>query len=325
MDSNELLEPFVRMLADIAPPSAVRAVEQGASAAAMWDQFHDSGFADALVDEAAGGAGLSFADVGALVSAMGAAALPLPAAETMVARALLARAGIDAPRGPIAFATAAAPVQTVPCGLVADHVLVDTGEYLALAGAGDLSPQPTGVEASLAARVTVPQVVDGPRLARPEGGLRAIAAVLRAALISGAAERVLDMATAHANERVQFGKPIGRQQALQQSLAVMAEDMVAVRIAAQLGAASGFPPSVLAAATAKATASAAAPRIAATAHAVFGAIGISAEHDLQLFTRRLHEWRLADGSESYWQRELGAARMASAAGTVDWAREALFA
>lgn len=325
MDTNELLEPFVRMLADIASPAAVRAVEQGDSAAAMWDQFHESGFADALVGEAAGGAGLSFADVGALVSAIGAAALPLPAAETMVARALLANAGIEAPRGPIAFATACAPVQVVPCGLVADHVLVDTGEDLVLAGAGDLAPQATGGEASLAARVTIPQALDGPRLARPEGGLRPVAAVLRASLIAGAAGRVLDMATAHANERVQFGKPIGRQQAVQQNLAVMAEDMVAVRIAAQLGAASGFPPSVLAAATAKATASAVAPRIAAAAHAVFGAIGISAEHDLQLFTRRLHEWRLADGSETLWQRELGAARMTSDAGTVDWVRERLFA
>ena len=60
----------------------------------------------------------------------------------------------------------------------------------------------------------------------------------------------------------------------------------------------------------------AATRVAATAHAVYGAIGISEEHDLQLFTRRLHEWRLADGSETYWNRLLGAAHRFQQA--TDW-------
>ena len=46
--------------------------------------------------------------------------------------------------------------------------------------------------------------------------------------------------------------------------------------------------------------------MAEAAHAVIGAIGISAEHDLQLYTRRLHAMRLAHGSESHWQRVLGA-------------------
>src|SRR3546814_5097152 len=48
-------------------------------------------------------------------------------------------------------------------------------------------------------------------------------AISRAALISGAADRVVTMTASYANERVQFGKPIGRQQALQQNMAVMAE------------------------------------------------------------------------------------------------------
>jgi hypothetical protein len=105
------------------------------------------------------------------------------------------------------------------------------------------------------------------------------------------------MTTRHANERVQFGKPIGRQQALQQNLAVMAEDAVAARIAAQLGCARGLDVSLAAAAVAKSTASSVAARLAGTAHAVHGAIGISEEFDLPLLTRRLHEWRLADGSK----------------------------
>ncbi len=66
-------------------------------------------------------------------------------------------------------------------------------------------------------------------------------ALLQAALIAGAAGRLLDMAVAYANERVQFGKPIGKQQALQQNLAVMAQDVVAVRLAVELAASKGWP------------------------------------------------------------------------------------
>jgi alkylation response protein AidB-like acyl-CoA dehydrogenase len=148
-------------------------------------------------------------------------------------------------------------------------------------------------------------------------------ALLHAAAISGAADRVLDMTAAYAGERVQFGKPIGRQQAIQQQLAVMAEDCVAVRMAVELAAA-GDTPDPLRVAAAKSVASAAAPRIANTAHAVHGAIGISAEYDLQLYTRRLHQWRAALGSETRWNRDLGHAVLVSHAPVLDWTRARLF-
>ena len=152
---------------------------------------------------------------------------------------------------------------------------------------------------------------------------RAAGPLLLAAAISGAADRVLAMTVAYAGERSQFGKPIGRQQALQQQLAVMAEDCVAVRMAVELAAASESP-DPLRVAAAKSAASAAAPRIANTAHAVHGAIGISAEYDLQLYTRRLHEWRAALGSETRWNRDLGHALLASHAAVLDWTRSRLF-
>jgi alkylation response protein AidB-like acyl-CoA dehydrogenase len=148
-------------------------------------------------------------------------------------------------------------------------------------------------------------------------------ALLIAAAISGAADRVLAMTVAYAGERSQFGKPIGRQQALQQQLAVMAEDCVAVRMAVELAAATDAP-DALRVAAAKSVASAAAPRIANTAHAVHGAIGISAEYDLQLYTRRLHEWRATLGSETRWTRDLGHALLASHAPVLDWTRSRLF-
>lgn len=321
MDINELLEPFVRMLDPAASPAVVRAIEHGGSGDALWREIAVSGFLDALVAEEYGGAGLTLADIEPLIEALGARAVPLPVAETMVARALLAESGIAAPDGPVALVTSLA--QPVPCGLVAQAALVDCGDALVLCDMAQLSPAPTGVTNSLAARISGKP--EGRSLPRPASGLRAIAAVLRAALIAGAAARLCDVTTVYASERVQFGKPIGRQQSLQQMLALMAEDMIACRIAAQLGASHGLNLPLAAAATAKITTSSAAPRIAATAHAVHGAIGISEEYDLQLLTRRLHEWRMADGSEGYWSQVLGQQRLAAGVTSVDWIRQSVFA
>lgn len=321
MDYRDILDPFERMLEQIADPAAVRAVEQGASPATMWDAVLQSGFLDALVAESAGGFGLPGSAVEPLWQALGRCAVPLPVGETMIARMLLAAAGIGAPDGPITLVAATAAGETVvPLGLVACHALVEQGGGVALVEISEADRKRAGVADPLAGRFGLGQL--GAAMPAPAGGLRRMCAVLRASQIAGAADRLVAMTASYANERVQFGKPIGRQQALQQSMAVMAEEAVAARIAAQLGVAGGLPPSLAAAATAKSVASKAAARVAATAHAVHGAIGISEEHDLQLFTRRLHAWRLSDGSESYWNRLLGDIRLDAAVNSVDFVRGA---
>jgi acyl-CoA dehydrogenase len=150
---------------------------------------------------------------------------------------------------------------------------------------------------------------------------RALGAVLAAAEIAGLAETVLKMSLSYANDRVQFGKPIGKLQAIQQQLAVMGEHVLMTRMAAQIGCSQGLRPTREIAAVAKYAASAAVPQIAAIAHAVHGAIGITEEYDLHLYSRRMHELRLADGSESYWAAELGATRLrANGQSSVDFIR-----
>jgi acyl-CoA dehydrogenase len=72
-------------------------------------------------------------------------------------------------------------------------------------------------------------------------------------------------------------------------------------------------PDPLRAALAKARASEAAVIATGTAHAVHGAIGITAELDLQLYTRRIHEWRADYGAETRWNRVLGRALLDSGA------------
>ena len=150
---------------------------------------------------------------------------------------------------------------------------------------------------------------------------RPLAAVLATAEIAGLAEKMLEMSLSYANDRVQFGKPIGRLQVIQQQLAVMGEQVLMARMASQMGCSQGLNPTPEVAAVAKQVASAAVPQIAAIAHAVHGAIGITEEFDLQLYSRRMHALRLEHGSESYWAGQLGRARLqADRQSSVDFIR-----
>lgn len=288
---QELIGPFERLLAEHCAPAVVRKIEEGGDWRPLWKAVAESGFLDSLVSEDLGGFGLSLTDVAPLIALVGAHAMPLPVGETMVARALLARCGQEAPDGPIALATGRSPM---PFGALADHCIHGAPAAVRLVAL----PGETGVIAG-----TLDRVIDAAE------GLAASAAVIRAQLIAGAAGRLLETTVNYANERQQFGKPIGRQQAVQQQLAVLAEQAVAARISAAIGARGGLVPDLRAAAVAKIGTGIAAEQVAAIAHAVHGAIGISEEFDLQLLTRRLHLWRLADGSERYWAQRLGEANL----------------
>jgi alkylation response protein AidB-like acyl-CoA dehydrogenase len=59
---------------------------------------------------------------------------------------------------------------------------------------------------------------------------------------------------------------------------------------------------------------------------VHGGMGFTEEYDLQLYTRRLHEWRIAYGSEAFWNRELGTELLQkSDTRAIDFIREAVMA
>ncbi len=63
--------------------------------------------------------------------------------------------------------------------------------------------------------------------------------------------------------------------------------------------------------------------VAPLAHAIHGAIGITAERHRQLYTRRLHDWRADFGSERIWNLAIGRALLASGNSTLDFMRTAL--
>ncbi len=135
-------------------------------------------------------------------------------------------------------------------------------------------------------------------------------ALARAMMMAGAMERALDTAVNYALERKQFGRPIGKFQAVQQNLAVMAGQVAAAGAAADAGveALSIDDPArqEFLIAIAKTRVGDAATLASEIAHQVHGAIGFTKEYSLQLSTRRLWAWRDEFGGDTEWAAKVGA-------------------
>ncbi len=130
-------------------------------------------------------------------------------------------------------------------------------------------------------------------------------------LMAGAMGRALALSIEHVNTRQQFGRPLGKFQAVQQSLAVMACEVraveaVAAALATRLDAANlDTAAADFEIAAAKLRANRAVGVVTAIAHQVHGAIGFTEEYDLHRVTVPLMRWRGAHGNDAYWAQRLG--------------------
>jgi acyl-CoA dehydrogenase len=133
----------------------------------------------------------------------------------------------------------------------------------------------------------------------------------RAALMAGAVGAIAAMTLRYSNQREQFGRPIGRFQAVQAHLVIIHQQATVVAsaidgavAAVELGS-GGFE-----IACAKILADRAAQLVTAAAHQTHGAIGMTKEYPLHYLTRRLWAWRDEAGGHHRWANGLGAALVA---------------
>jgi len=265
---------------------------------------------------------LGFADSMALVQRAAFHAVPVPLGETVLARRLLGRAGLDIPDGAL---TVVAPgisgnvtlaagklgglVRGIPWGRSMSQAVLAAGDTLVLADVSqataergvNMADEPRDTLDLGRARVIASAPMEGAaRIVEADGAL------LRAVQLSGALSRVLDHSLTWAGDRVQFGKPISKFQAIQHLMAQLASETAAASAATDMAVeASISSPDRFAVAVAKARAGEAAGKGSAIAHQAFGAMGFTREHQLQYATRRLWSWRDEFGGEAYWQAELG--------------------
>lgn len=307
---------------------------------ALWQLATESGFGMILAAEQAGGIGETWSAAYPILRGIGYWQVPLPLAETMIGALLLSMAGMDVPDGPITvieqgfdntLAASGSGAQTqlsggahrVPWARHCRWAVVSLAAGgIALVDLNDAASVKR-VERDNHAKIPADSLVlEGtrvaahaanplPRLGRP---VLTLGAVARSAMMVGALEWLLEQSVQYANDRVQFGKPIGKNQALQQQLAVLAGDTAAARMAAMVAA--GDAPSiaspdstatVFSAAVAKVRCGEAATRATSIAHQVHGAIGFTHEHQLHFATRRLWAWREEFGADAWWAQRLGEA------------------
>ena len=306
-----LIEAADRLFGDLS-------AKKGAAFAAQWSLIEEAGFPLLLVPEADGGFGGRWVDAFAVLRLAGYHALSAPLGEAVVAAWLINRCGLAAPDGLTTLAPRVegavdgsrftGTLSGVPWGSEAANIVaVLRGEVIVLsrADATDIEPRKNPADEP---RDTLHfESAPVPQAACPIE-LTTLGALIRTGQIAGAMDGALAQSIAYANERVQFGKPIGKFQALQQNLAVFAEEAAAVNCASQAAfaaadkydGAAGFE-----IAAAKLRANMAIGIGTATAHQVHGAIGFTREYSLHPLTRRLWSWRSEFGNDRLWSQRLG--------------------
>jgi len=305
--------------------TATRIFTNGEPPDRMWRTIIEAGLPGLLLPESEGGFGGDWGDAFSLIRLGGYHALGLPLGEAIIGTALFGAAAITAYDGQIALAEFAD-------GALEDGVFAGTLRHIADGRCAKLVLASIGGRLigldTAGATVTLGESLAGDpcdalqferspaSLCPSPVSLFALGALPRVAQIAGALDAALNLSINHANERQQFGKPIGKFQAVQQNLAVMAEAAAAVNCAGQAAfQAAGYALSHPAhaepfdpefeIAAAKLRANIAVDAGTAIAHQVHGGIGFTQDYALHHFTRRLYAWRAEFGNERFWAERLG--------------------
>jgi alkylation response protein AidB-like acyl-CoA dehydrogenase len=275
-------------------PEVLRRLDSGDGPdPAIWDGLVAMGMAGILVPAERGGLGLGLVEAALVAVELGRANVSEPLADTALiaaplldadAQALIAAGGLK-----VALAHPVNP-------WIAD---ADRADRILGGAAGAPLESVDPLRRLFAAQDTG----DTP-------GLLDRAALISAAQMVGAAERMLALATDYAGQRVQFGQPIGKFQAIKHhlaSVAVKVEFARPVVLRAAHALEHGHLPAALHVSHAKIAATDAAMLAAETAIQVHGAMGYTYEVDLHFWMKRV--WALAGawGDRSFHLRRVEAA------------------
>jgi acyl-CoA dehydrogenase len=258
----------------------------------------------------------------------------VPLAETDALASWLAQqAGIDVPDGPLTVAIAdAEPAGGRVAGTAIDvpWTRASAAVLLAARGRDELRVGVLGVDDAtveeghnlageprdrLTFDITAGELTAVDSAIAGELALRG--AWCRCVQIIGALDAAAAMSVEHTRERVQFGRPLSKFQAVQHALAGLAGEIERARAAATLAVAAatdnGFDSAQTeyAVTVAKVAVGRAVGAVTTIAHQLHGAIGVTAEHPLWSATMRAQSWTQDYGTTAGYARRLG--RMALAA------------
>jgi acyl-CoA dehydrogenase len=263
-ETRMLLESMNRLFEDHCTKAVADGAETGTFPTALWQAVSETGVPLAALPESAGGADAEWSDLYAVLRVAGRFAAPIPLAETMLAAWVASAAGLEVSEQPMTVGPVRADdrltlerdgngwrlsgrASRLPWAMVAARVVLladgpDGVMAVALDGAAgaevtagrNMAGEPRDTLSFSALRVAGDAVAPT-ATGVDRGALYRRGALARAVLMAGAMERALDTAVTYAGERKQFGRPIGKFQAVQQNLAVMAGQVAAAGAAADAG------------------------------------------------------------------------------------------
>ncbi|MDB5576308.1 MAG: acrC 2 [Bradyrhizobium sp.] len=333
-EQSLVAEMTERIMTDLADPRAIIDARGDNWQSSLWETFESNGLSLSWVPEALGGAGVSLAEGFEVASMAGRFALSVPLVETMLAGWLLTQADIVCPAGAMAPApvlpgdvivlnsdgTLTGRARAVPFARQVAHLAVlardDHGLAVALvATSGCRIGHHENVAGDPRDDVVLDKVLpihlSRPRASFSTQHLLLMGGVMRSLEIAAALQSALALSVDYAAERIAFGRPIGKFQAVQINLARLAGEVAAAAAAAGSAADAIATTEIwdegllLETTSAKIRCAEAAGEAVAIAHQVHGAIGVTDEHVLHRYTLRALAWRDDFGSESYWAVELG--------------------
>ncbi|WP_030168159.1 MULTISPECIES: acyl-CoA dehydrogenase family protein [Actinomycetes] len=301
----------------------------------LWNTLTQSGLTLLTAREEIGGSGAGFDDAAVLIAAAAESAAPGPIAEAdMLAAWLLDSAGLPVSHSPSTAAEGAVSLsdtqgETVRVSGQLDNVpwARDCEQIAVLADVGDrravLSVPVAqavlnlGYNAAYEPRDHVAFDVEVPASAivtvgddvLREWSLRG--AFIRSVQSCAAMRTALSLTIEHAGQRKQFGRPIGRFQAVQNMIAEAAGELAVAQAAVDTATRAlvtdgfGSRQSEMTVAIAKAQSARASRVVSRNSHQVHGAIGFTLDHQLRHFTLKTLAWQQEFGGDRVWNTRVG--------------------
>ncbi|HEX2826231.1 MAG TPA: acyl-CoA dehydrogenase [Burkholderiales bacterium] len=326
MSDAMLTDSAARLFRDLCTREVTEAAEAGTWPRELWNALTDTGLAAAAQSDT----GVGTVDLCALARVLGAYAAPVPLVETWLAQRMLAAANLSAVDGALTIGPVlrrdnlklerasggwrlSGSLKRIPWGRDAETLVLiadaDDGARTVVVKkpqgwTHDWSYAREPRDAVRFDRLPVSEEDTGKGWNRSE--LFFNGALFRTQSMAGAMERALELTVAYAKERVQFGRLIGKFQAVQQQISAMASQVAAGSAVAQSAAeANAERLARFEIAAAKARIGEAVAVVAGVAHQVHAAMGFTHEHTLHRSTRRLWAWRDEFGTETEWQAWVG--------------------
>ena len=254
-DDNIVLDTTRRIFADLADPQTSVALNGGWKKA-LWPALEEAGLTLAWASEDSGGVGASLRDGFSILRINGQYAAPAPLAETLLAAWALSQAGLSCPSGPMTAAMlrpsdaltlagdgrVSGRLSAVPFANDAEHLVAlarDAGgaSHVVMLPLGAASRSDRGVDLGASRMdLTFDSVEPAQSATSSEtsdhAAFERIGAVSRVQEMSGALETMLKDSADYVQERIAFGRPIGKFQAVQQNLARLGGEVAAAVTAA---------------------------------------------------------------------------------------------